>query len=410
MKLKMKRCLAEYAVAFTAIICLIIFIGCGGGGSSAPAPAPLSGSVVQGSVSGAIVFADHKTGAEANFKMDPDEAFTATTTAANGTFTLAGVPSYDYISVSQGGIDSITGKPAMQMLAPAGVGIVSPLTTMVTLNPATQGVIAGLGVNYTDDISKSVTPAALLLVQSIQSISTTLNEAMDPAGNILTNDQANAIQRTLLQKIADQVATQTTAQLTNSATLSTTLVTALTNALNTIKADPTNSNITIPNTATLATSVAGTITTTIATAIGSTSTTDKAAEAAIITPAKVTTINTQTDASAVASQANVTATQKPNTPPTISGTPATGVFVNASYSFTPTATDADGNSLTFSIVNKPAWATFNAANGNLSGTPVAANVGTTAGIVISVTDGVATVSLPAFNVTVSPVTGSGGGT
>ncbi len=46
--------------------------------------------------------------------------------------------------------------------------------------------------------------------------------------------------------------------------------------------------------------------------------------------------------------------------------------------------DADGDTLTFSITNKPAWATFNASTGRLQGTPAAANVGTAANIVISV--------------------------
>jgi hypothetical protein len=37
--------------------------------------------------------------------------------------------------------------------------------------------------------------------------------------------------------------------------------------------------------------------------------------------------------------------------------------------FTPTAADPDGRALTFSIANKPAWASFSTTNGRLSGTP-----------------------------------------
>ncbi len=77
----------------------------------------------------------------------------------------------------------------------------------------------------------------------------------------------------------------------------------------------------------------------------------------------------------------------PNRAPTISGTPATTVTVGQSYSFTPTAADADGQSLTFSIVNKPTWASFSTDNGRLSGTPAAADVGVHTGIVIRVSDG-----------------------
>ena len=79
----------------------------------------------------------------------------------------------------------------------------------------------------------------------------------------------------------------------------------------------------------------------------------------------------------------------------------TSVAVGAAYSFQPTAADPDGNPLTFTIQNKPAWATFTAATGRLSGTPAAADVGTTAGIVISVSDGIATTALAAFSLNVA---------
>ena len=88
-----------------------------------------------------------------------------------------------------------------------------------------------------------------------------------------------------------------------------------------------------------------------------------------------------------------------NVPPTISGTPATKATKNAAYSFTPSATDTNGDTLTFAIQNKPAWATFNATTGRLSGTPTA--LGTHSNIRISVTDGKsAAVFLPAFSIEV----------
>ena len=93
--------------------------------------------------------------------------------------------------------------------------------------------------------------------------------------------------------------------------------------------------------------------------------------------------------------------------PTISGTPATTVLQNDFYSFTPTAADVDGDTLTFSIQNPPAWASFDPATGALTGTPNNANVGTTGGILISVNDGNnANVSLPAFDLTVIDVNDS----
>jgi Putative Ig domain len=90
-----------------------------------------------------------------------------------------------------------------------------------------------------------------------------------------------------------------------------------------------------------------------------------------------------------------------NQPPTISGQPPTSVRAGSSYSFTPSASDPDGDSLTFSVSNRPAWVTFNSATGTLTGTPGAANVGTYSGIVISVSDGTSSASLPAFSIQVT---------
>lgn len=106
----------------------------------------------------------------------------------------------------------------------------------------------------------------------------------------------------------------------------------------------------------------------------------------------------------------VTAPAAANQPPTISGTPGTTVTAGAAYSFQPTASDADGNKLTFSIQNKPSWAAFNTATGALTGTPGATQTGAYASIGISVTDGTASASLPAFTITVTAPAGGSGST
>src|SRR4029077_15101773 len=97
----------------------------------------------------------------------------------------------------------------------------------------------------------------------------------------------------------------------------------------------------------------------------------------------------------------IAVTTPPPMPPTISGSPATSVVAGQSYSFTPTTTDPSGRTLTFSISNKPSWATFNTATGQLSGTPAAANVGTYANILISVSDGISNAALPPFAIAVT---------
>ena len=96
-----------------------------------------------------------------------------------------------------------------------------------------------------------------------------------------------------------------------------------------------------------------------------------------------------------------------NSAPTISGSPATSVSAGQAYNFQPSATDADGDVLTFSIQNRPSWATFSPTTGRLSGTPTASHAGTYGNIVISVSDGKATRSLGAFSISVQSASGTG---
>jgi hypothetical protein len=97
-----------------------------------------------------------------------------------------------------------------------------------------------------------------------------------------------------------------------------------------------------------------------------------------------------------------------NSAPTISGTAATSIATNGTYSFKPSAQDADGDTITFQIQNKPAWATFNTVTGELAGKP--ASAGTFSNIKISASDGKASSALPTFAIAVgaSGSTGSGG--
>jgi len=92
-----------------------------------------------------------------------------------------------------------------------------------------------------------------------------------------------------------------------------------------------------------------------------------------------------------------------NSAPTISGTPALNIVVDQTYEFTPTASDADGDALTFAISNQPSWSTFDTSTGTLSGTPIFGETGSYSSIVISVTDGNANSSLPQFTIEVADV-------
>jgi hypothetical protein len=91
-----------------------------------------------------------------------------------------------------------------------------------------------------------------------------------------------------------------------------------------------------------------------------------------------------------------------NAAPLISGQPMLSVIAGDSYVFRPAASDSNGDLLSFGIVNKPAWASFSPATGQLDGTPSNTATGTYTDIVIHVSDGRSSTSLTAFTLVVAP--------
>ncbi len=89
-----------------------------------------------------------------------------------------------------------------------------------------------------------------------------------------------------------------------------------------------------------------------------------------------------------------------NSAPTISGNPPSSVSVDRAFVFTPTATDPDGDPLTFSVRGLPGWADFDASSGLISGVPGPGDVGMYSGISVSVSDGSLSAALPSFSVEV----------
>jgi hypothetical protein len=75
-----------------------------------------------------------------------------------------------------------------------------------------------------------------------------------------------------------------------------------------------------------------------------------------------------------------------NRAPTISVATSFDVLVGRAVTVTPTASDPDGDTLTFSVTNKPNWMTFSTSTGVLAGTPQAGDVGSV-DVTISVSDG-----------------------
>ena len=90
-----------------------------------------------------------------------------------------------------------------------------------------------------------------------------------------------------------------------------------------------------------------------------------------------------------------------NDTPAIYGSALTLSPISIKYSFTATATDEDINTtLSFNATNIPSWLTINSTTGELSGIPESTDIGVYEDINISVTDGIETVSLDPFNLTI----------
>jgi len=86
----------------------------------------------------------------------------------------------------------------------------------------------------------------------------------------------------------------------------------------------------------------------------------------------------------------------------ISGSPAQSIAVGVAYNFKPVVNAVTGSAISFSIANKPAWTSFDATTGTLSGIPTAASVGVYSKIQISASEGGVTTALAPFSISVTP--------
>lgn len=157
------------------IACLLVFsMGCGDSSStsSSPSPAPTpaapQGKVVQNYVNGATVWADRIVqDGIGDAILEAEEEATATFSDMLGQFQLKATPAYDYVLVSTGGRDSLLGTTALPMLAPKEATHITPLTTLVTLEPSLKILLGGKGFYDADIASPDGTDPDLLKIAKI---------------------------------------------------------------------------------------------------------------------------------------------------------------------------------------------------------------------------------------------------
>jgi hypothetical protein len=96
-----------------------------------------------------------------------------------------------------------------------------------------------------------------------------------------------------------------------------------------------------------------------------------------------------------------------NHAPSISAAAVESARVGESYDWQPTATDQDGDHLSFSAVNLPPWASIDTTDGRITGTPGENDVGIYESVTVTVADGSHQIASPPFSITVLGDAGSG---
>jgi len=89
-----------------------------------------------------------------------------------------------------------------------------------------------------------------------------------------------------------------------------------------------------------------------------------------------------------------------NHAPSISGQVVDSVRVGEAYDWKPTAADQDGDSLSFTAVNLPPWASLDPSSGQITGTPGQGDVGIYESITITVADAKQQSATAPFSITV----------
>ncbi len=89
-----------------------------------------------------------------------------------------------------------------------------------------------------------------------------------------------------------------------------------------------------------------------------------------------------------------------NNPPVITSAPVISVNESQSYSYQVTATDADGDTLIYSLTQAPSWLSINAQTGLITGTAPVVSTNTQFNITVSVSDGKGGIATQTYVLTV----------
>jgi hypothetical protein len=97
-----------------------------------------------------------------------------------------------------------------------------------------------------------------------------------------------------------------------------------------------------------------------------------------------------------------------NAPPTIVIAAVEDAQVGATFDYQPVAQDPESDTLRFTAVNLPTWASLDSTSGRISGTPGSNDAGLYESISITVADATHKVVTAPFSITVNPALGGTG--
>ncbi len=155
------------------IALLFAIAGCSGAGENNTSLL-VSGKVIQSYVANATVCVDEN----GNRVCDPGEP--STKTAADGSFTLQIPDNAGGLLCVTGGIVASTNATALPLLAPPTAKNITPLTTLVALDPDVKAAISAAGIPYDTDIANpnGVKGRALKLALVVESVMYNLKNQM----------------------------------------------------------------------------------------------------------------------------------------------------------------------------------------------------------------------------------------
>jgi hypothetical protein len=410
-----RRFLPASFPALAALLPTLFLAACGSSPSSAPSPTPTL-SVSPATVSlelgapAAAFTASASAGAAGNAPLIWQVDGVEGGNAATGTITAEGVyqaptvlpanPTVTITAVS-------TADPSLS--ASATVTLLTPPVSVAVLPPTSAIEIGGVATTFTAVVLYAKNPAVVWRVNGVEggnaasgtisasglyvSPAAVPNPATVTVSAVSVEDPTRS--GSTVVTLSAPPAANAPPPLPVTVTLAPTLATAV------AAGAPIAFAVTVGNTANV------TVTWAVNGIVGGNATVGTISASGVYTPpanapsAPVTvTATSVADPTAVASGV-VSVTSRPTqTPLTISGAPVTAIAAGVAYAFTPTVSAAANATLTYTIQAKPAWATFSATTGTLSGTPTLAEIGAYDGIVIAVSDGTLTATLPAFDLTV----------